>query len=264
MLQGILLGSANNYIDRLADEIWGSDRAFVDAAEQWLADRGLTDITIATPAGRNAANVASPESLTALAEIAMANPVFAEIVGTKSVDLPGAGTVNNSNGLLAEPGFIGVKTGTLDGGYNLLSAKEVAIDDTPIRIYAAVLGQDSNDARLAASRTLYAEVEAALQAQGPSVTSGTVVGEVSSPWGTTIDVVTDADADVVLWNSALPTADVVFDLGDETREDDVVGTLTVAGPINSVDVPVSLAEDLEGPSPWWRLTHPFELLGIID
>ena len=264
MLQGILLGSANNYIDRLTEEIWGSDRAFAAAAEQWLAARGLSDITIVTPAGRNAANVASPESLTALAAIAMSNPVFAEIVGTKSVDLPGVGTVTNSNGLLADPGFIGVKTGTLDGGYNVLSAKEVAVGDTTVRLYAAVLGQESNDARLAASRALYTEVEAALQAQGPAMQAGTVVGEVSTPWDTTIDVVTDTDASVVLWNSAVPTAEVVFDLGDAAGEDDAVGALTVAGPIDSVEVPVSLAEDIEGPSPWWRLTHPFELLGITD
>ena len=37
MLQGVLLGSANNYIDRLAKEILGSDAAFADAAATWLS-----------------------------------------------------------------------------------------------------------------------------------------------------------------------------------------------------------------------------------
>ncbi len=42
LLQGTLMGSANNYIDRLATEIWGSDREFARAAEVWLRERGLT------------------------------------------------------------------------------------------------------------------------------------------------------------------------------------------------------------------------------
>ncbi|WP_429457756.1 D-alanyl-D-alanine carboxypeptidase [Microbacterium sp. ZKA21] len=262
MLQGILLGSANNYIDRLAEEIWGSDREFAAAADAWLSARGLNDITIVTPSGRNENNVASPASLTALASIAMANPVFAEIVGTPSVDLPGAGLVTNSNGLLPEPGFVGVKTGSLDGDYNLLSGKDVPVGDATVRIYAAVLGQENDESRLQASRDLYAQVEAQLQAQGPAVTADTVVGRVSTPWGASADIVTDADASVVLWNSAAPTAEVAFDLGETRDADAAVGTMTVAGPVNTVEVPVVLAEDLEGPSPWWRLTHPLELLGI--
>ncbi|WP_160173193.1 hypothetical protein [Microbacterium sp. CH12i] len=51
MLQGTLLGSANNYVDRLARDIWGSDAQFADAAATWLAARGLTGITIVTPSG---------------------------------------------------------------------------------------------------------------------------------------------------------------------------------------------------------------------
>ncbi len=264
MLQGILLGSANNYIDRLADEIWGSDSAFADAAQAWLSARGLDEITIVTPSGRNEENTATPEALTRLAEIAMANPVFAEIVGTASVDLPGAGTVDNSNGLLGEPGIVGVKTGTLGGSYNLLSAKDVTLGDTTVRLYAAMLGQDDDDTRLEASRVLFTEVEAALQAQGPAVAAGTVVGSVSTPWGADADIVTDADAQVVLWNSATATADVSFDLGEATAEGAEVGSLTVAGPLETASVPVSLAEELAGPSPWWRLTHPLELFGIVD
>lgn len=264
MLQGILLGSANNYIDRLSDEIWGSDREFAAAAEQWLAARGLNDITVVTPSGRNDRNVASPESLTALASIAMANPVFAEIVGTASVDLPGAGLVTNSNGLLGDPGIVGVKTGSLDGDYNLLSAKDVTVGDTDVRIYASVLGQDNDEERLAASRALYEQVEAQLLTQRPAVTADTVVGEVSTPWGATADIVTDADANVVLWNTTAPTAEVSFALGEAWDADAAVGSMTVTGPVNAVEIPVVLAEELEGPSAWWRLTHPFELLGVTD
>ncbi|WP_136052968.1 D-alanyl-D-alanine carboxypeptidase family protein [Microbacterium sp. K36] len=261
LLQGTLLGSANNYIDRLASEIWGSDREFAAAAEVWLGERGLSGITVVTPSGFDERNVATPEALVALGEMAMRNPVFAEIVGTRSVDLPGAGTVENTNGMLADPGVVGIKTGTLVG-WNLLTAKDVVIGDATVRLYAAALNQEDDEARLALTRALFAQTEAALQAQGPAVPAGTVVGRVLTVWGERIDVVAGEDADVVLWNGASATATPVFDLGEEREADGTVGTLTTTGPVDSTETALVLDEDLDGPSPWWRLTHPLELFGI--
>ena len=261
LLQGTLMGSANNYIDRLASEIWGSDREFAAAAKVWLSERGLSDINVVTPSGFDERNVATPAALIALGERAMQNPVFAEIVGTVSVDLPGAGTVVNTNGMLGDPGVVGIKTGTLVG-WNLLAAKDVTIGDTTVHLFAAALNQDDNDQRLALTRSLFAETEASLQAQGPAVEKGTVVGRVTTLWGEKVDVITEADADVVLWNGAVAKASADFDLDDERDENGTVGTLTTTGPINSASTPVVLAADVDGPSPWWRLTHPLELLGI--
>lgn len=261
LLQGTLLGSANNYIDRLASEIWGSDQAFAEAATIWLRDRGLSGITVVTPSGFDERNVSTPESLVALGEYAMKNPVFAEIVGTRSVELPGAGTVENTNGMLADPGVVGIKTGTLVG-WNLLTAKDITVGDTTVHLFAAVLTQDDDAQRLAATRSLFAEAEAALQAQGPAVPEGTVVGEVRTVWGEKIDVIADADADVILWNGAVPQATPDFTLDAERDAGDRIGTLTTAGPLNTTTTPLVLADDIEGPSPWWRLTHPIELLGL--
>lgn len=261
MLQGVLLGSANNYIDRLAAEIWGSDAEFARAAEIWLRERGLSGITVVTPSGFDERDVATPEALVALGEYAMRNPVFAEIVGTPSVDLPGAGTVTNTNGMLADPGVVGIKTGTLVG-WNLLTAKDVVVGETTVHLYAAVLDQQDNDQRLATTRSLFAEMEAALLAQGPVVTQGTVVGQVQTEWGETVDVVTDADASVVLWAGAAASATPSFSLGEERAEDGTVGTLSTTGPLDATTTTLLLAEDIEGPSAWWRLTHPIELFGI--
>ena len=261
MLQGILLGSANNYVDRLAREIWGSDAQFAEAAAVWLANRGLSDITVVTPAGFDEANVATPEALLRLGELAMQNPVFAEIVATKSAEIPGAGTVTNSNGMLADEGVIGIKTGTLVG-WCLLTAKDVTIGDTTVRLTAAVLNQGSNDERLAVTRSLFAEAEAALTTVAPAVPAGTVVGQVSSPWGIRVEVVVDEDATVLLWNGATADAAVTFDLDDQRADGAEIGTLEVTGPLDAATVGVSLADEIEGPSPWWRLTHPIELLGV--
>lgn len=263
MLQGILLGSANNYIDRLSDELWGSDRGFADAAEVWLRDHGIEGISLSSPSGFDEDNVATPGSLLRLAEVAMRHPVFAEIVGTRSAEIPGVGTVTNTNRMLEDEGVIGVKTGTLSH-WNLLTAKEVTVGDVTVRLFAAVLGQDSNADRLAVTRSLFEGVEKSLAEQAVSVPKGTVVGHVTTEWGERVALVTDADARVVLWNGASATATPVLELGERTTAGAEAGVLTVKGPIDSTETPVSLEKEIPEPSIWWRLTHPLELFGIDE
>jgi D-alanyl-D-alanine carboxypeptidase (penicillin-binding protein 5/6) len=194
----------------------------------------------------------------------MQNPVFAEIVGTTSVDLPGAGTVKNTNGMMADAGVIGVKTGTLHESWNLLTAKDVKIGDTTLRLYASVLTQADDDMRLAETRSLFSQVESELQAQAPTVPEGTVVGTVDTLWGAPVDVVTDADADVVLWNGGTATATVEFDLDEKRKAGAEVGMLTATGPLNTASTALKLAGTVQEPSAWWRLTHPLELFGLTD
>ncbi|MDP3950594.1 MAG: D-alanyl-D-alanine carboxypeptidase, partial [Microbacterium sp.] len=222
----------------------------------------MTGITIVTPSGFDEGNVATPDALLRLGERAMQNPVFAEIVGTVSADIPGAGLVTNTNGMLADPGVVGIKTGTLEG-WSMLTAKDVTIGDTTVRLFAAVLNQGSNDERLAVTRSLFAEVETALQDAPTTLPAGTVVGEVETLWGTNVDLVTDEDATVLLWNGAAADAAATLALGDERAAGDQAGSLSVTGPVDAVEVSVSLEDEVSGPSPWWRLTHPLELLGVV-
>jgi D-alanyl-D-alanine carboxypeptidase (penicillin-binding protein 5/6) len=261
LLEGMLIGSANNYADRLARGLWPSDQVFSNAAEEWLDEHGIDGVTVVDPTGIEKGNKATPAALLALAQRALQNPIIAEIVAKKSVKLPGAGTVKNTNPLLADPGVIGLKTGFLPPAYNLLSAKEIMLGETKVRMYASVLGQKSNKERLAASRALYAQLEAELQLK-PSVEGGTVVGNVKTAWGESVPVVTAGPASVVLWNGASGTVATKFDLGDSREAGDTVGSLTVAGPLDSATVDVRLDGDVEDPSAWWRLTHPLELFGL--
>lgn len=260
MLQAMLIGSANNYADRLAARLWPNDTVFAAAAERYLTRHGLTGITVVDPSGFDPDNTADPASLVPLAERALANPVIAEIVATPAVKLPGAGTVENTNALLADPGVVGLKTGTLDR-YTLLAAKDVTIGDTPVRLYAVVLGQPNAKTRFAATRDLFAQLESEVQLV-PAVTAGTTAGRVTTAWGESVDVVAAADAPVVLWNGASPAATITLDLGGSAEKGDVVGSLTVTGPLDTETVDLKLADDVEGPSPWWRLTHPVELFGL--
>jgi D-alanyl-D-alanine carboxypeptidase (penicillin-binding protein 5/6) len=262
LLQGMLIGSANNYADRLASHLFPSDAVFADAAMTWLETHGVPGVRIVEPTGINSRNTATPEALLVLAQKALANPVIAEIVAQKSVDLPGAGTVKNTNALLADPGVVGIKTGTLDT-WNLLSAKDVTIGDTPVRMFASVLGQPDDDTRAAATRALFARLEEEL-AFDPSVPEGTLAGTVDTEWGDSARIVVAEDASVVLWNGGSGIVTPTYSLGDARQDGDTVGSITVDGPLDAVTVDLRLDGDLEDPSPWWRLTHPLELFGLTD
>ncbi|VXB57316.1 hypothetical protein MICRO8M_20141 [Microbacterium sp. 8M] len=266
LFEGILLGSANNYADRLAREVWGSDENYAAAANQWLSQHDLGEIRVVTPSGFDFGNVATPRALIKLGEIAEKNPVIAGIVKQKSVELPGAGTVENTNGLINDAGIVGIKTGTIGDGdatrYNLLSAKDVADGDTTVRIYVAALGQDSDEGRVDASRTLYADVEAALKNQPQTVPEGAILGTVDTAWGETSQIVAGADGRVTLWNGASASATTKFAIGENWKAGAKAGTLALKGPLDATTVPLELRTALKGPSLWWRLTHPLELFGL--
>lgn len=262
MLQGMLIASANNYAQRLASDLFGTDAAFSAAANAYLAERGIEGITIVNPTGIEAGNTATPAALIALAERALANPVIAEIVRTPELTLPGAGTFRNGNALLGDPGVVGVKTGTLDA-WNLLTAKDITVGGATVRAYAAVLGQPGPDTRNQVTRDLYTRLEEELQ-PSPSVAAGTVVGKVETLWSDDIDLVSASDATVVLWNGATAQTSTRFELGDAREPGETVGTLTATGPVDASTVDVQLAGEIEPPSPWWRLTHPLDLFGVND
>lgn len=260
LMQGILIGSANNYADRLAGSLWPDNAVFARAAADWLTLNGIEGMTIVNPSGMDPRNTATHDALIKVAAKALTNPVVAEIVRTQGVDLPGAGWVENTNDLLSDPGMLGIKTGYYES-LNLLSAKEVTIGDTPVRMLGSVLGQPNTAARAAATRALYAQTEAELQLT-PSVVAGTSVGVVETRWADPVTIETATDASVVLWNGGAGEIVTLFDLGDQRTAGETVGALTVTGPLDATTVDVRLAHDVPDPSPWWRLTHPLDLFGL--
>lgn len=260
LLQGMLIGSAGNYADRLVAELWDDEAAFVADANAWLAAQGLGAITLVDASGIGAGNTATPAALTALAAAALADPVFAEIVGTAEVELPGAGLVENTNALLADGAAIGVKTGTLFGAYNLLAAREVTVDDVTLQVYAATLGQPSDDARFSESARLLDEAAAGIAVS--ELPAGTVVGTATTQWGTASELVTADAAGAVLWNGTGAEVLADTDLGDARAAGDEVGTVQVTGPVSTDTAAIELSDELGEPSIRWRLTHPLQLFGL--
>lgn len=267
MLQAILVGSANNYAARLADEFWPTDEVFASAASDWLTTHGISGVSVVEPTGIDIDNIATPAGVIALGRKALEHPVVAEIVRQPLVTLPGAGEIENTNGLLVDPGVVGIKTGTLEtfrgDVYNLVAAKDIPVGAGTVRAFATALGQADDVARTEATRALLAQVEAELTT--PYVTpAGTLVGTVQTAWGEMSDIRTDADADVILWNGASSSSTSNLTLADGWEAGAPAGTFTLSGPLGSETVAASVVTTIEGPSPWWRLTHPLQLFGLAD
>lgn len=259
MIQGSLIVSASNYVARLARQYWPTDEDFAAASAAWLKAHHISGITLANATGFDQDNVATPAALLQLADLALKNPVVAQIVAQKTAVIPGVGPIENTNELLNDPGVIGLKTGTLSG-YDVLAAKNVTVDGVSVRLDASVQNQNTSQNRWIVARGLFDQVQKQLKAVD-AVPAGTVVGTVTLPWGAKATVKTTKDADVVLWNGASATTSTTLKIGDHRASGDTVGTLTAKGPVNSATVDVVLSGDLTGPDGWWRLTHGFALFG---
>ncbi|WP_256336042.1 D-alanyl-D-alanine carboxypeptidase [Microbacterium sp. cf332] len=263
LLQGVLIGSANNYADRLVFDLWPNEDVYAEAANAWLQQHGLGGVTVVDSSGIDPDNTADAASVVALAQTAMADPVIADIVSQRSVDLPGAGVVENTNALLADPAVVGVKTGSLFGSYNLVAAKDTTFDGVTVRAYAAALDQPDDETRHSATAALLDRTLAEIAAS-PMLPAGTVAGAATTAWGATAEIVTDVDIRVALWNAQGSQTTSTFDLGDGRTAGDAAGELTLTGPLGTATTPLHLTSDIPDPDAWWRLSHPLQLWGLAD
>ncbi|MDO7881910.1 D-alanyl-D-alanine carboxypeptidase family protein [Salinibacterium soli] len=256
MMQLALMASANNYAQSLAAWAFGSEAAYVDAARDWLGRNGLTGTTIVDATGIQPSNSSTVSDLIAIAKLAVANPVVAEIVATPTTEVPGVGPVVNRNGLLGVDGVDGIKTGTLDeSGACLLFAQDIVVADEPITIVGVVLGGPDHDTINAAIRGMLAQADSGFQSI-PLAVPDEVAGTYETEWGDRANAVPAEPASVVAWTgssvSAAPTLDPVH-LAEDGEE---VGSITFTVGPKTVVVPLELDGDISDPGPWWRLTHP--------
>lgn len=262
MLEGILLGSANNYADRMMRELWESPEAFAADAAAWLERNGFTDTTIVGPSGIERENASTSAEVLRLSQLALEHPVVAEIVAKKETILPGNDEpVANSNPLIGDEGVVGVKTGTFLDSYNLATAKQVDIGGDTVTVVTSVLGQPDAETREAVSRQLITAAEAALQPT-TVIPADAVVATVRTPWGATAEIVTAEAATLSMWNGAVAATDPSLDDVLGKLESEQVGTLTVTGSFAREEIALELTDDIGAPSLWWRLTHPLDLLGL--
>lgn len=256
LLELTLVKSANNYTTSLANWAYGSTEAFVQAANAWVADHGLTGMIITEPTGIDPANVAPADTIVELGRIALEHPLVAEIVAIESTSVPEIGALPNTNQLLGRSGIDGIKTGTLDDfGANLLFSADWLIGEHEVTVIGVVLGgvnhrvidQDILEL-LATVQAGFAEVEVAAD--------GEVFASYATAWGDRADAIAAERATLLTWGGAPVTALVEVEDVRLAEAGDPVGEVAFTSGTRTVTVPLELSADLDDPGPWWRLTNP--------
>lgn len=257
-LEAMLVVSASNYAEAVSTWAYGSQSAFLRAANAWLAANGLTGTTLVEPTGIDPRNVSTPADLIALGKIAMANPVIAQIVGMRTLDVPNIDPAPNTNGLLGFDGITGIKTGNLEEyGSNLLfsSTLDVGLGE-PLQVVGVVLGGgDSLDQSIR-------DFLGSLRAGFHVVTlgeSGDQIGTYTTAWGDSARILLGEDASILTWSDTPVTSSFEAQSLTTGSDGDEVGTVTWTVGDTTLTAPLVLDGEIEPPDAWWRLTHPFEL-----
>lgn len=255
LLEAMLLPSANNIADAIAIWAFGSLDAYRSYAQTYLKAHGLTHTHVGSDAsGFDPSTTSTIQELTALGKLAQQNPVLMQIVGTKSVTFPTAGTVYSTNIRLGDGILTGLKTGMNEGNSGgFIFTATVTKAGHAIPIAGAIVNAGSSANAVEESETLARSMEPNFETI-TAATKDQVVGYVHTTWGAKAPITSAGQVQIVRWqaNKVWLTKDVHTSDGTKAG---TIGTLTLRsnGAKSSADLVIRTPVD--PPSTLWRLTH---------
>lgn len=258
-LEAMLLPSGNNYAISIANWAFGSVDGFLDRARTWLDAHGLVNTRIADSSGLSLENVSTAAELVQLGELALEDPVLAEIVATQSVDVPELGTLKNGNKLLGTHGVDGIKTGTTDDAANLLFSADYAVGSSTVTVVGVLLGGATHAVLNDAIAALLDSIAPGFHEVAP-LEANEALAEYETPWGESARARTTSGASVVVWNDTPVDVEVHANAVTLANRGDEVGTAVVRAGSQEITVPLVLDASLTDPGAWWRLANP----GALD
>lgn len=258
-LEAMMLPSGNNYAISIANWAFGSEVALAERANAWLAEHGLAATHVVDASGLSLENVSTAGDLVKLGELALTDPVLAEIVATPAVDIPELGQLKNSNKLLGTHGVDGIKTGTTDAAANLLFSADMPVGSSSVTVVGVLLGGESHAVLNDAIAALLDSIAPGFHEVTPLEANQTLA-EYDTPWGDSARARTTGGASVVVWNDTPVDVEVHADAVTLAARGEEVGTAVVRAGAQEITVPLVLDASLADPGAWWRLTNP----GALD
>jgi D-alanyl-D-alanine carboxypeptidase (penicillin-binding protein 5/6) len=260
VLNIVLVESANNYAESLANWAFGSESAYLTAAQSWLTDNALMNTTISDATGMSAGNTSSTSDLVQVGKLALGNPVVAEIVSLKQVSIPQVGVFQNRNELVGIDGIRGIKTGTLDeAGACLLFAADYLIGDSPVTVVGVVLGAPNHEQLRAHVAPLLSQVKAGFS-EVTLATRGEEFVTLRTNWGESASAVASRTQTALVWSDTPITLLVTSEKISLAEAGFPVGQLNFFVSGRTFTVPLVLSATIADPGGWWRLLHPIQLL----
>ena len=256
-LQALLLPSANNFADALARWAFGSMEEYVKYANELAGTYGMEQSYFADASGYSPETVSTADDLVRLGDKALQNPVLAQIVAKQTAQIPVAGTIYNTNGLLRR-GLTGIKTGNTDqaGGVFLAAAKKTLASGKEGTVIVCVMGGPNLDTAMLATLPL-------LDATAANVVSQTVIrkgqsfGTYAAPWtAATVKAVAKSDVTLQTWrdSNTLVTASLKPLSGSQAKGA-AAGTASVTAGTVVTEVPLVLDSAISSPGWLWRITR---------
>lgn len=258
-LQAMLLPSSNNVADTLAKWTFGSLDNYRTYANEYVKEIGLYNTTVGTDAsGLSPTTISTPSDLIKLGEVALKNPVIAQIVAQPNATVPVAGTIPNVNRLLGKEGVNGIKTGNSDEarGCIMFSADYEVTEGKHVTILGVVMGAPTVNRAIADSLQLlkaskqYFSLEDVVQA-------GQSFGTVYVPWeaNTAVHAVAKYGSPAITWQHTVspvilkpePIATVPAPAGT------TVGSIALQDKVGGTTIPLQTSRTIQEPGFWWRL-----------
>lgn len=257
----MLVASANNYAESYSTWAFGSQAAFLTAARSWLTAHGLEHTTLLDSSGMNPGNRSTASDLVAIGKLALANPVIAGIVSTKSVTIPGVGEVKNSNKLLGHAGVDGIKTGTLDeAGACLLFSTQFLVGGRSMTVVGVVLGGVDHPTLDTAVRSLISTAKKGFHSIRLTQ-AGESFASYSTAWNSKTRAVAAPSKPIVVWaNTPISTRVSATEIG-LAHAGERVGSVVFTVGEKKITVPLTLEKSIDDPGVLWRLANPFRLVG---
>jgi D-alanyl-D-alanine carboxypeptidase (penicillin-binding protein 5/6) len=145
-LMAILLPSANNIAVLVARQVDGSVASFVAEMNHTAHALGMSHTTYTDPSGFDEHTVSTALDQLRLAQVVADNDTLAAMMATRSYSLPVAGEVTNTNTLIGQDGFVGMKTGSDDaagGCFMFRTWRHLGTGNVPLT--GVVLGQQGHN-----------------------------------------------------------------------------------------------------------------------
>ena len=265
VVRAVLLASSNNHADTLARWAFGSVEAYVTAANEWLDEQGFTATRVADATGLSGDNVGTPEELTRLAALVLADPELAAIYETPDSDAFGTRAVPDVVDRLGNEGIRAItRSYTDEAGVSFIYSTTVpgVAGEEPRRVIGAMTLVPDYDTLDAAVVQTKESVAAAAQPISV-ITAGTSYGRVESAWGDTAELIATADRTDAAWGSDPGEAKVSVERFTTAPAGRVVGSVAVSTADGDLTSELELSSSIGDPGPLWRLGNPVALIGAF-
>jgi len=253
LLEALMLPSADNIATFLARWDAGSEDAFVEKMNKAAQALGMTQTHYADASGVSSSTVSSAADQIKIAQTAMKDPIFREIVAMPEANFTVAGLVYNVNNLLGTHGVVGIKTGnTMAAGGCFVSATPVNVGTETHYIIGVVLGQETLRNALDANAELLDEVRSAFKLY-PVPTSPNGFGQVINAWNSNSSLYSAEPVQIFGYPGM--TADVSISLSKQDlpiSRDENIATLKIKSGQSVQNFPLRNSEQINPPSVVWR------------